>query len=137
MPIFRAALLEALGRQPGVVEVLDGEPERRPADTVLLRGELSDNADPFLPVAAEPGRLLVGRFELVDPQGAVLQRFVGRQRYAGGPGVAAFSAQGLIDLARLFGATVAEAVGRWLAGVPLDLPPGSPDGSRRTVTRAT
>ncbi len=128
LPIFRAALVDALRRQAGVLEALDGASEPRPADAVLLRGELADDADPFVPVAVEPGRTLAGRFEIVGPDGTVLQRFLGRQRYAGGPGVAAFSAQGLIDLARLFGVTVAETVGRWLAGLPLDRPAGGTPG---------
>jgi len=137
LPIFRAALIDRLRTLPGVRDVVDGAPEPRPFDAVLLRGELVDDADPFVPVAAEPVRTVAGRFELVAPDGAVLQRFVGRQRYAGGPGVAAFSAQGLIDLARLFGVTVAETVGRWLAGQPIDLPRSGPDRDGRPAGRTS
>lgn len=138
LPIFRGALVDTLRRQSGVLEALDGAPEPRPADAVLLRGELADDADPFVPVAAEPSRTLAGRFEILGPDGTVLQRFLGRQRYAGGPGVAAFSAQGLIDLARLFGVTVGETVGRWLAGQPIDLPPGGvPARDGRPTVRAS
>lgn len=137
LPIFRAALIDRLRTLPGVREALDGAPTPRPPDAVLLRGELVDDADPFVPVAAEPARTIAGRFELVGPDGVVLQRFVGRQRYAGGPGVAAFSAQGLIDLARLFGVTVAETVGRWLAGQPVDLLPSGPGRDGRPAVRAS
>gem|GEM_PF-6821051 len=137
LPIFRAALIDRLRTLPGLREVLDGAPEPRPLDAVLLRGELVDDADPFVRVAAEPVRTIAGRFELVGPDGAVLQRFVGRQRYAGGPGVAAFSAQGLIDLARLFGVTVAETVGRWLAGGSVDLPPAGPGRDGRPAVHAS
>jgi hypothetical protein len=137
LPIFRAALVDRLRALPGVVEALDGAPEPRPPDAVLLRGELADDTDPFVPVAAEAARTIAGRFELVGPDGGVLQRFVGRQRYAGGPGVAAFSAQGLIDLARLFGVTVAETVGRWLAGQPIERPPAAPGRDGRPSVRAS
>jgi hypothetical protein len=127
-PIFRAALVEALGRIPGVLEVRERAAEQRAADVVLLRGELIDDAGPFLPAATLLARALGGRFELVAPDGEVLQRFAGLQRYAGGPGVAAFSAQGLIDLARLLGVSVAAAVGRWLAAGPAGLPASGPGG---------
>jgi hypothetical protein len=137
LPIFRAALVDRLRTLPGVVEALDGVPEPRPVDALLLRGELTDNSDPFVPVAAEAARTIAGRFELVGPDGGVLQRFVGRQRYAGGPGVAAFSAQGLIDLAGLFGVTVAETVGRWLAGQPIDRSPGGSGRDGRPSVRAS
>lgn len=122
VPIFRAALLEALRRTRGVAEAREAGVERRPVDTLLLRGELADDLGPLVPAATTLARALGGRFELVDPDGHVLQRFSGLQRYAGGPGVAAFSAQGLIDLALLLGAAVAGAVGRWLAGGPVALP---------------
>lgn len=136
-PIFRGALVEALGRIPGVIEVRERAAELRPADAVLLRGQLLDDVGPLVPAATLLARALGGRFELVAPDGEILQRFTGLQRYAGGPGVAAFSAQGLIDLARLLGVSVAQAVGRWLAAGPAGLPAQGPVPGEGSFTRTS
>lgn len=136
-PIFRGALVEALARIPGVIEVRDGTVEPRPADAILLRGELLDDIGPLVPATTILARALGGRFELVGPDGEILQRFTGLQRYAGGPGVAAFSAQGLIDLARLLGTSVAAAVGRWLAAGPAGLPATAPAPGPVSLTRVS
>lgn len=118
-----------------MIEVRERAAEPRPADAVLLRGELVDDIGPFVPAATLLARALGGRFELLAPDGEVLQRFTGLQRYAGGPGVAAFSAQGLIDLARQLGASVAAAVGRWLAAGPAGLPASGPVPGEGSFTR--
>lgn len=137
VPIFRAALLDALRRTRGVAEAGEQVAAARPADAILLRGELADDASPLVPVATTARvRTLAGRFELLAPDDTVVQRFAGLQRYAGGPGVPAFSAQGWFDLAVEFGGTVAAAIGRWLEGGPAALPADSRTRNGEAVTRA-
>ncbi|MCX8099926.1 MAG: hypothetical protein N3D77_01655 [Geminicoccaceae bacterium] len=137
VPIFRAALVEALRRTRGVVDAGDEAATARSADTILVRGELADDASPLVAVATTARvRTLAGRFELLAPDDTVVQRFAGLQRYAGGPGVPAFSAQGWFDLAVEFGGTVAAAIGRWLEGGAAALPADSRTRNGEALTRA-
>lgn len=137
LPVFRAALIEALARTAGVLEAREESGGRRPEDAVLLRGELVDDASPFVTVGLSSQlRTLAGRFELVDPNDAVLQRFVALQRYAPGS-PPALGAKGLLDLAIAFAATVAAAVRRWLEGGPAALPADTRTRNGHAVTRVS
>ncbi|MCS6879410.1 MAG: hypothetical protein N2038_00425 [Geminicoccaceae bacterium] len=137
VPIFRAALLEALARTRGVIEARDENGGLRPEDAVLLRGELADDARPFVAVALfAQSRALAGRFELLDAQDRVVQRFVALQRYAPGSGPV-FGARGLFDLAVELAATVAAAVGRWLEGGAAALPADTRGRNSEALTRAS